>query len=218
MVKTPPPLTQNIRMEHGTRKEEKRGLLSTREAAIGRGAGGHKNAAGTGTHGGFALGEGAVPSLHHRDGLKGTKHGFGQRFPIAVTWKGLKIIITITITMLTKSTCFGELKSGLLHRLPMEKLAQVWPRGDLEEFQACSFPITGGLLWAEEWVALGLAPRGHSHTWPGCLCRESTFRRQSTFGSQAPLEVRLLQRLGRSLGRARPWGHCDRTPRALGTL
>lgn len=61
MVKTPPPLTQNIRMEHGTRKEEKRGLLSTREAAIGRGAGGHKNAAGTGTHGGFALGKGLSP-------------------------------------------------------------------------------------------------------------------------------------------------------------
>lgn len=202
-------------------------MLSTREAAIGRGAGGHKNAAGTGTHGGFALGEGSVPSLHHRDGLKGTKHSFGQRFPFSVTWKGLRIIVIITITMLTERTCSGELKSDL-HRLPVENLAQVWPRGDLKEFQACSFPITGGLLWAEEWVALGLAPRGHSHTWPGCLGRQSTFRRQSTFGSQAPLEVRALQRLRRSLGRARPWGHCARpfmswghcarTLCALGTL
>lgn len=67
------------------------------------------------------------------------KHGFGQRFPIAVMWKGLKIIVVITIIMLTKSTCFGELKSDLLHGLPVERLARVWPRGDLKEFQACSF-------------------------------------------------------------------------------
>lgn len=97
--------------------------------------------------GALLRGKGTVPSLHHRDGPKGTKHGSGQSFPIAVMWKGLKTIVIITITMPTKS--FGELKSGLLHRLPVEELAQVWPPGDLEEFQTCSFPISGGLLWAE---------------------------------------------------------------------
>lgn len=77
--------------------------------------------------GALLWGKGAVPSLHRREGPKGTKHGFGQRFPIAVMWKGLKIIGIITIIMLTKSTCFGEVKSGLLHGLPVERLAQVWP-------------------------------------------------------------------------------------------
>lgn len=128
--------------------------------------------------------------------------------------KGLKILIIIIMTIMIKqTTCFvsWEFRSPpqamVAHGEDMCQVsAHIWPGGVLEEFQACSFPITGGLLGAEEWVALGPIAQVHSGVQQGCLWRQSTFRRQSTFQRQSTFGLKHLWRQSSRGGRGVCWG------------
>lgn len=105
-------------------------------------------------------------------------------------------------------------------------LAQIWPGGDLEECQACSFPITGGLLgavaWHWDWYPEATAARSEAAFGGRAPLEAEHHRRQSTLGGKAPLEAEHPWRPWHSLGRAQPgpgtdwsqfmawqWGCCD---------
>lgn len=72
-------------------------------------------------------------------------------------------------------------------------LAQIWPGGDLEECQACSFPITGGLLGAVAW---------HCDWYPEATAARS----EPAFGGRAPLEAEHHRRQSTIGGHGIPWG------------